>query len=495
VNTPRTTACRALLVLLTFVVLSFQEASGGLPAPLTGEGDLAFSVDLPVFPTNDDGGRVDLAVMLYHPEMHFEPQGDGTFVAVVELYVKLARQGVIAVEDTQHFQLRADSSGEANSASRFQLLETSYPLEEGRWAVTVRVRDLARERAETVPNPRASEATGVLLVPSFPEGVARLSDPEFRIGPLANPERLFGVGQDTLEAYLEITRADPERAYVVDVEVFDPIYGGMDRQSIVLEPTGDRAATLYQLPLGTFPEGSYLLRLTPRWAPETETESEFGVSWRMDRVVQSARDLRVEAILMLDAEELEVFDRLSRPAQLRRMQAFWDERDPTAGTTRNEVYERFQARVSHAQRQYGRYNKPGALTDRGRIYVKYGPPAEISVEVVPLNAGDLDDAIGQVHDTYQMDRPGTQNKGTVARTPQEIYDSGGSGNAIADRKRNLTSSNRERGFELWHYILQGDPLIPGYAGWAENVDLRFLFVDRTGSGDYLLEFTNLPQGY
>ena len=55
--------------------------------------------------------------------------------------------------------------------------------------------------------------------------------------------------------------------------------------------------------------------------------------------------------------------------------------------------------------------------------------------------------------------------------------------------------NREGSFELWRYNLQGQPLLPEYGGWSEDIDLRFLFVDRAGTGDYRMEFTNLPTHY
>ena len=58
------------------------------------------------------------------------------------------------------------------------------------------------------------------------------------------------------------------------------------------------------------------------------------------------------------------------------MQRFWDERDPTPGTSRNELYDRFLVRVAHAARFYGNGNRPGPVTDRGKTYIRFGPPHE-----------------------------------------------------------------------------------------------------------------------
>lgn len=64
-------------------------------------------------------------------------------------------------------------------------------------------------------------------------------------------------------------------------------------------------------------------------------------------------------------------------AYLRR---FWNRRDPTPGTPRNEALERFYDRVTTVNRMFregGAAEIPGWRTDRGRIYLKYGPPDEV----------------------------------------------------------------------------------------------------------------------
>lgn len=56
---------------------------------------------------------------------------------------------------------------------------------------------------------------------------------------------------------------------------------------------------------------------------------------------------------------------------------FWSRRDPTPGTARNEAREEFYQRVDQANRQFTLGIRPGWRTDRGRIYIKYGPPDDI----------------------------------------------------------------------------------------------------------------------
>jgi GWxTD domain-containing protein len=71
---------------------------------------------------------------------------------------------------------------------------------------------------------------------------------------------------------------------------------------------------------------------------------------------------------------------LSVAAKREFLTRFWQQRDPTPGTDRNETREAFYALISRANAQYaegGRSATPGWRTDRGRIFVKYGQPSDM----------------------------------------------------------------------------------------------------------------------
>ena len=60
---------------------------------------------------------------------------------------------------------------------------------------------------------------------------------------------------------------------------------------------------------------------------------------------------------------------------------FWRSRDPDPDTTENEFKEQFYERVAYANEHFSS-GKPGRMTDRGRIYIKFGKPD--SVESRPM---------------------------------------------------------------------------------------------------------------
>ena len=59
------------------------------------------------------------------------------------------------------------------------------------------------------------------------------------------------------------------------------------------------------------------------------------------------------------------------------IEQFWLLRDPTPGTPENEFKEEHYRRIAYANERFAYMDIPGWKTDRGRIYIMYGPPDEI----------------------------------------------------------------------------------------------------------------------
>jgi GWxTD domain-containing protein len=58
------------------------------------------------------------------------------------------------------------------------------------------------------------------------------------------------------------------------------------------------------------------------------------------------------------------------------IEQFWLRRDPTPDTIENEYKEEHYRRIAYANEHYAS-GIPGWKTDRGKIYIEYGPPDEI----------------------------------------------------------------------------------------------------------------------
>ena len=140
--------------------------------------------------------------------------------------------------------------------------------------------------------------------------------------------------------------------------------------------------------------------------------------------------LNEDAIYIITDEERAAFKRLATDEEREKfIEQFWLRRDPTPGTVGNEFKEERYRRIAYANERFAS-SIPGWKTDRGRIYIMYGPPAEI--ESHPSG--------------------GTYNRG--------LYESGGTTVTFP--------------FERWRY--------PHVDGIGDQVTV--MFVDQTGTGDY-----------
>jgi GWxTD domain-containing protein len=137
-----------------------------------------------------------------------------------------------------------------------------------------------------------------------------------------------------------------------------------------------------------------------------------------------------DVVYIISDEERKAFTNLRTDEEREKfVQQFWARRDPTPGTERNEFKEEIYRRIAYTNAHFSA-SVAGWRTDRGRIYIQYGPPDEIEAH-----------STGGV---YQ--RPASEGGGTTQTYP----------------------------FEQWRYRL--------IDGVGQNVILEF--VDKDGSGDY-----------
>jgi len=75
-----------------------------------------------------------------------------------------------------------------------------------------------------------------------------------------------------------------------------------------------------------------------------------------------------------------VYEGLSLDGKRNYLRQFWAHRDPTPGTPGNEAQDEFYRMIDKANdefREGGAGDIPGWRTDRGRIFIRYGPPDEM----------------------------------------------------------------------------------------------------------------------
>lgn len=104
---------------------------------------------------------------------------------------------------------------------------------------------------------------------------------------------------------------------------------------------------------------------------------EAGINFSLLRDAQALThkdSLRAGLRHLLTSSELRDFDNMSFASTDRWYDWYWEQKDVTPNTPRNEAREEYESRVREANVQFSRLRKLGVDTDRGRLMVVYGKP-------------------------------------------------------------------------------------------------------------------------
>ncbi|MCI4445233.1 MAG: GWxTD domain-containing protein [Candidatus Aminicenantes bacterium] len=91
-----------------------------------------------------------------------------------------------------------------------------------------------------------------------------------------------------------------------------------------------------------------------------------------------------EVRYIITPEERKIFLELPDSEREQFKEDFWKRRDPDPDTEENEFKEEYYRRIKQANQLFQGEGRPGWLTDRGRIYILFGPPTER--ETYPMEA-------------------------------------------------------------------------------------------------------------
>jgi len=98
--------------------------------------------------------------------------------------------------------------------------------------------------------------------------------------------------------------------------------------------------------------------------------------------------VKEDVAYIIQDEERRAFERLETNAERENfIEQFWQRRDPTPGTPANEYKEEHYRRIAYANEHFIEgVPVPGWKTDRGRIYIQYGPADEVTT-IRPRDGG------------------------------------------------------------------------------------------------------------
>lgn len=338
----------------------------------------------------------------------------------------------------------------------------------------------AEARYRPTPDPQAGGLSDILFVwsvsaPETEDASVDLSQSgqALRSRILPNPSHFYGLYHRDLAFYLEVYPKDTSDES--PCELLFEIERLRDstvvrRGTETVEPQGHVVPVFRRYDIQDLEGGTYILRVS--WLESdggkvlAERMSPFQVLWEGSTWYLTEKELLEDASILLSDEQYSEFTLLDRGNKELYMENFWRVHDPTPESPVNETRAEFERRKAYVQKHYVGFRK-GKLSDRGKVFIRFGQPDEVEKQLNPQDQEVIQNVI---------DREFTE----------EEQESGA-------RRDFMTIDNRA--YEVWYYHLYGDPLLPEYVGPQVRREMKFIFLDQMGYGDYTLIYTNVFGGF
>ncbi|MEM1116368.1 MAG: GWxTD domain-containing protein [Bacteroidota bacterium] len=238
-------------------------------------------------------------------------------------------------------------------------------------------------------------------------------DPFFKSGlsVAPNPDGFYGEGIPVVSYYAEVYRPPASGdeytllTYLAESDQAGPLPGRQTRQTRAVRPVDVVAG---RLDVGDVPSGIYYLRLVvldaANEAVAEQTKRVYVVNPNVERPEAAVAVMDYEETLFAAMAEEELEETLAtleviatprEQAQMRALTsnddrrrflaAFWRGRDLDVRPEVNDALRQFNERLALANDRYQEIGREGFQTERGRVYIKYGPPSEIDRRVFEAN--------------------------------------------------------------------------------------------------------------
>jgi len=514
-------------------------AEAGWLRPLTGAGNFYFHCDLVTLSRDDGTQDVVVMVAVPHRELTFENDA-GRQRARVRAVAVLTTHDGRRFEVTETHRLTARNATEAGSPTLnqvFTIVLRDVTAASGQFEL--RLEDLNRRRpgfanlgsdrravaviaadwhAPAIRQPRGLSIGDAIFLAHAP-----IRNWESRGRPAVlgsggpweyvNPQRRFGLEAESLQIFFTIEPPalveDRRRAAGRDVRL-EVVSDHLDfslLDTLRLTPSvrealaaGRPAAVYWEMDAGGLPPGSFRLGIAPLDTVGRGLLTGFDMVWSLALLTRHTDDLLGEGRTVFTGADLGTFEALPRVEQEGMLNDFWQALDPTPQDPYNDVYVEFRRRVAVVSEFFGGFSELGATDPRGRLYLLLGRPSSVRAESLPMNEQDLNDARILVYERYAPERLGaTVKEGSATLAGSQIPHAStyqGTGviplpySYLADQNIRSKALRPDTAvFELWRYDDGGTQLFPNtYSGQGHG--LRFLFLDKTGHGQYVLDADN-----
>ncbi|MFC1513929.1 GWxTD domain-containing protein [candidate division KSB1 bacterium] len=399
--------CAFLLIFLTTSVLAYQDQT----VQTQQQKQFAKSTMIRTFSSLTDPGKtyVEMYISVINGQFRFIPQDDGFLYALVRFKIEIQDKDGNTV-DSQEWD-RAIKAKDMAEAERLSSLEiTKFLVEPGTYGLIMTLKDM-------FANEESSESLLGWSVTRYPSSILSISDIEFATNIVTTeeqndfvkhgiyyvepyPARVYNNSKPIMFFYSEIYNlgraTGDDDTYSVEVIVADIMTGTQVYRDIKTrkKPDQNLAIIADKLNILNIRNGRYVLyiKVTDNKTGLTSEKKDEFVVFKPNDIAAGAGVARVELEItpnniqdhwnqvqyLVHSGQKRTFESLNFEGQRKFIIDFWNARP--AGD-----YKKYLDRFNFADKTYKSIGTAGWRSDRGRIYIMYGPPSEL--ETHPTDPG------------------------------------------------------------------------------------------------------------
>jgi GWxTD domain-containing protein len=490
-------------------------AAADVEVPLPSEGDIIFHADVVTFCKGDGRNTEEVYCTVPNQQIEFVQDGErqrGDLRYEVALYDS---EGELVARSEKYLEVFADTELEAADRNIIQVFQSSFEVDPGKYRVAVTIEDQNALKRAIVSYllKKKNEGTAEFDIESkrFEPGGISMSDIEFARSlsrrasgtfeksgyeVMPNTRRLYGLLMRELALYFEIydlAGEAPADSLITDYFILNRTGDVIFSERRTVSMSGWSLGNVVVFDISSLAAGTYMLRIEAKDGDGTllaETQAKFDIAWSVLSWGKYRHEIMEDMMYVMTPEEREEFESLSTGDQERYLDKFWLSLDPTPGTIENEALEEHYRRVNYADMNFTTTVR-GALSDMGRLYIKYGPPDDIQshysdyefVQGSREMAGGSEPALTDPFARSQM-RAGLPGSEDYTRTSEEADEH-------LDQRGGQTVHGKS--YEIWTYEGPGNPVRRLSKRLATSASVRFIFADETGNGNYRLIYSTEKQ--
>ncbi len=385
---------RLFFLITAIVILSPLSQGQSVYSLREGVTKPMFSLDYASFKGDtDELNRLEIYYRIYNSDLLFVKKGEefeADYEIVVAVYDKKGRP--IATK-TFSRSMTTDEYSRTMSSKDFRIGQVTFEVPPEEYKIQCLLTDKnasktykREEKADLTKydnhNPQVSEIEFVHAVePAGEDTTFTKGDKDY----IPDVRRIYGGDTTaTVRAYFEIYQGsggDNETHAVISLINFNDNIAYKDEVTVSFDST-DRVPMYREIPLKNIKAGEYDFQVVLRSDRGRDIDKEAGqitVHWTPGAMILNDPERAVEMIKYIASQNQmdHILDAKNPAERLKRWDEFWKSLDPTPGTPDNEVKDDYFDRIEFANQNFSILQREGWRTDRGMIFIQYGPPDQI----------------------------------------------------------------------------------------------------------------------